>query len=119
MRRALAADAIAYHLHGAPRAWPCGEPLPATKRSRTQPVDIPRLSTTTFNGRALAGPLRRLARLSFGAYLGLALLVVLAVLAAGMHFVQQSTSETARLAGSLEARYEPALRASRDVAESL
>ncbi len=36
-----------------------------------------------------------------------------------MRLVQQSTSETAELAGSLETHYEPALRMSRDLAESL
>lgn len=36
-----------------------------------------------------------------------------------MDFVLQSTAETARLAGSLETRYEPALRASRDLEESV
>jgi diguanylate cyclase (GGDEF)-like protein len=66
-----------------------------------------------------AGALTRPARLSVGAFLGLAFLAVLAVPEAGMRFVQQSTSETARLAGSLETRYEPALRKSRDLAESL
>jgi diguanylate cyclase (GGDEF)-like protein len=58
-------------------------------------------------------------RLSVGTFLGLALLAVLAVPGAGIRFVQQSTSETARLAGSLESHYEPALRGSRDLAESL
>jgi len=59
------------------------------------------------------------ARLSLGTGLGLAFVAVLVVLALGMRFVQQSTSKTAELAGSLETHYEPALRISRDLAESL
>ncbi len=59
------------------------------------------------------------ARPSLGACLGLAFVAVLVVLALGMRLVQQSTSKTAELAGSLETHYEPALRMSRELAESL
>lgn len=59
------------------------------------------------------------ARPSLGTCLGLAFVVVLVVLALGMRLVQQSTSKTAELAGNLETHYEPALRMSRDLAESL
>jgi diguanylate cyclase (GGDEF)-like protein len=58
-------------------------------------------------------------RISLPACLGFAFVAVLAVLATGMRFVQQSTSETARLTGGLETRYEPALRTSRDLEESI
>lgn len=59
------------------------------------------------------------ARLSLGACLGLAFLAVLIVLIAGMRLVERSTSETARLVGSVESGYEPALRASRDLEEAV
>jgi len=59
------------------------------------------------------------ARPSLGACLGLAFVAVLVVLALGMRLVQQSTSKTAELAGSLETHYEPALRMSRELADSL
>jgi diguanylate cyclase (GGDEF)-like protein len=59
------------------------------------------------------------ARPSLGTCLGLAFVAVLVVLALGMRSVQQSTSKTAELAGHLETHYEPALRMSRDLAESL
>jgi hypothetical protein len=59
------------------------------------------------------------ARPSLGTCLGLAFVAVLVVLVLGMRLVQQSTSKTAELAGNLETHYEPALRMSRDLAESL
>lgn len=59
------------------------------------------------------------ARPSLGACLALAFVAVLLVLALGMRLVQQSTSRTAELAGSLETRYEPVLRMSRELAESV
>jgi diguanylate cyclase (GGDEF)-like protein len=59
------------------------------------------------------------ARPSLGTCLGLAFVAVLVVLVLGMRLVQQSTSKTAELAGNLETHYEPALRMSRDLADSL
>ena len=58
-------------------------------------------------------------RLSLRACLGLALMAMLVVLAAGMRLVQQTTSQTAMLVGNVESRYEPALRKSRDLAETV
>ncbi len=76
-----------------------------------------RQSGTTEQLKAVASVLS--ARPSLGACLGLAFVTVVVVLALGMRLVQQSTSKTAELAGSLETHYEPALRMSRDLAESL
>src|SRR5208283_2233128 len=76
-----------------------------------------RQSGTTEQLKAAASVLS--ARPSLGACLGLAFVTVLVVLAPGMRLVQQSTSKTAELVGSLETHYEPALRMSRDLAESL
>ena len=59
------------------------------------------------------------ARLSLGACLGLAFLAVLIVLVGGLRLVERSTSETARLVGNVEGRYEPALRVSRDLEEAV
>jgi diguanylate cyclase (GGDEF)-like protein len=59
------------------------------------------------------------ARPSLGACLGLALLAMLIVLVAGMRLVERSTSDTARLVGSVEGRYEPALRVSRNLEEAV
>ncbi len=77
-----------------------------------------RQSGTTEQLRAAAASVLSV-RPSLGAGLGLAFVTVLVVLALGMRLVQQSTSKTAELAGSLETRYEPALSMSRDLAESL
>jgi diguanylate cyclase (GGDEF)-like protein len=58
-------------------------------------------------------------RLSLGGYLVIALAAVLFVLLAGMRFAQQSTRETAALVGSVETRYEPVLRLSRELGEAV
>jgi len=58
-------------------------------------------------------------RLSLATCLGLAFLVLLAVMSVGTLLVQQSTSETARIAGDVASRYEPALRISRNLAEAV
>jgi diguanylate cyclase (GGDEF)-like protein len=59
------------------------------------------------------------AKLSLGGYLVIALAAVLVVLLAGMRFAQQSTRETAALVGSVESRYEPVLRLSRELGEAV
>jgi diguanylate cyclase (GGDEF)-like protein len=58
-------------------------------------------------------------RLSLATCLGLAFLVLLAVMSVGTLLVKQSTSETARIAGDVASRYEPALRMSRNLAEAV
>ena len=58
-------------------------------------------------------------RLSLAACLGLAFVAVFVVLLFAMDLAQQSTSETARLVGGVESRYEPVLRMSRELGEAV
>ena len=58
-------------------------------------------------------------RLSLGTYLALAFVAVLVVFLVGMRIAQRSTSETAKLVGAVESRFEPVLRLSRDLGEAL
>ena len=72
----------------------------------------------------LGGRLRRAVaalgtRLSLGTYLAIALASVTAVLLVGMRVAQLSTRETAFLVGSVESRYAPVQRLSRELGESI
>jgi diguanylate cyclase (GGDEF)-like protein len=82
-------------------------------------MDTIRGRRESIGERAFPGASFLTARLSLGACLGFAFLAVLIVLVVGTQLVERSTSETARLAGNVESRYEPALRVSRDLEEAV
>ena len=115
----LVAKANAWHPVDTPHSRPRRYHFAMIVRSRKKPVDALQNRLTKLVRRVPLAASVLTARLSLGAFLGLGFVAMLGVLGAGMRFVQQSTSETARLAGSLEAHYEPALSLSRALEESL
>ena len=59
------------------------------------------------------------AKPSIGAWLGCAFLAVLVALSVGMRYARQSTGQAVSLIGSVETQYEPVLRKSRELSESI